>query len=147
MLTHVEFRSDRFPPYDGEEQQINPNLWGKRLAEFLCEKLPAEGFQTEEPGAEDWGWYIDVVNQGFRLWIGCGHYQEYPDGYLCFIEPHTAYVRKVFCKIDTRERIMALQRALDKILVESNGIREKRWWTHEEFNNPGRSNNGEHSVS
>ncbi len=38
MLTHMEFRSDRFPPYEGEEQQVNPGLWGKRLAEF-----PSEG--------------------------------------------------------------------------------------------------------
>ena len=33
MKTQVEFRSDKFPPYEGEEEQINPGLWGKRLAE------------------------------------------------------------------------------------------------------------------
>ncbi len=138
METHVAFRSDRFPAYEGEEKQVNPDLWGKRLVEFLREKLPAEGFETEEPFAEDWGWHVDVVNDGFNLWIGCGHCQEYPDGYLCFIEPHTPYVRKLFRKIDTRKRIASLQRALDRVLVEAEGIRAKRWWTHEEFNNPRR---------
>jgi hypothetical protein len=138
MLTHVEFRSDTFPAYEGEEDQINPGLWGKRLAEFLCEKLLAEGFETEEPIAEDWGWHIEVVNKGFPLSIGCGHYQEFPDGYLCFIEPHTPYVRKLFRKVNTRERITSLQRALDKVLVETDGIRAKRWWTYEGFNNPTR---------
>jgi hypothetical protein len=138
MLSHVEFRSDRFPPYEGEEQQVNPDLWGKRLAEFLREKLVAEGFKTEEPFSEDWGWHVDVENEGFSLWIGCGHYQEYPDGYLCFIEPHNPYVRKLFRKIDTQERVTSLQRALDKVLTEADGIRAKRWWTHEEFNNPRR---------
>jgi hypothetical protein len=44
LQTHVEFRSDRFPSCEGEEEEINPDLWGKRLAEFLCEKLPAQGF-------------------------------------------------------------------------------------------------------
>jgi hypothetical protein len=136
VLTHVEFRSDRFPAYEGEEDQINLDLWGKRLAEFLREKLPAEGFRTEEPIAEDWGWRIDVVNDRFKLWIGCGHYQEYPDGYLCFIEPHTPHVRKLFRVVDTQECVTSLQRALDTILSEANGISEKRWWTHEEFNNP-----------
>jgi len=138
MQTYVEFRSDRFSAYEGEEEQINPDLWGKRLAEFLCHKLLAEGFKTEEPLAEDWGWRVDVVNEGFNLWIGCGRYQEYPDGYLCFIEPHTPYVRKLLRKIDTRERVASLQRALDKILIESDGIQAKRWWTHEEFSNPTR---------
>ncbi len=55
MLTHVEFRSDRFPPYEGEEKEVNPSSWGKRLAEFLHENLAAEGFQTERPFSEDWG--------------------------------------------------------------------------------------------
>jgi hypothetical protein len=134
MQTYVEFRSDRFPAYDGEEDQINPDLWGRRLAEFLCEKLLAEGFRTEDLLAEDWGWRFNVVNEGFSLWIGCGRYQEYPDGYLCFIEPHEPYVRRFLQKIDTRERVGALKRALDKILAEADAIREKRWWTHEEFN-------------
>lgn len=71
------FVHDRFPPYDGEEEQINPGLWGKRLAEFLRDNLGKEGFGTEEPIAEDWGWMVPVANEQFRLWIGCGHYQEY----------------------------------------------------------------------
>ena len=33
MKTQVEFRSSKFTPYEGEQEQINPGLWGKRLAE------------------------------------------------------------------------------------------------------------------
>lgn len=139
MLTHVEFRSDRFPAVEGEEKLVNPGLWGKRLAEFLRKSLREQGFETKEPFAEDWGWVVPVVNELFPIWIGCGHYQEYPDGFLCFIEPHEPFVRKLFKKIDTRERIATLQRALDHALVESAGIRSKRWWTHAKFNNPCRS--------
>ena len=136
MQTHVEFRSDRFPAYDDEEEQINPGRWGKRLAEFLRDNLRAEGFEAEEPIAEDWGWMLPVANDPFSLWIGCGNYEEYPDGFLCFIEPHTPFVRKLLRKIDTQARVGSLQRAMDKILSEAAGIRDKRWWTHEEFNNP-----------
>lgn len=39
MLTQVEFRSDKFPAMEGEEKLINPDLWGRRLADFLCEGL------------------------------------------------------------------------------------------------------------
>ncbi len=138
MLTCVEFRSDRFPAYDGEERQINPGLWGKRLAEFLRDGLHAEGFNTGEPMAEDWGWRIDLENDGFDLWIGCGRYQEYPDGFLCSIEPHVSHVRKLLRTIDTRKRVDSLKRSLDKILVEADGVRATRWWTHEEFNAPPR---------
>ena len=138
VQTQVEFRSDRFPAYDGEEQQVNPGRWGKRLAEFLRDNLRTEGLEIDEPFAEDWGWVVPVVNKSFRLWIGCGNYQEYPDGFLCFIEPHTPVVRKVLQKVDTQERVAALQSAIDKILTEDAGIRAKRWWNYDEFNNPAR---------
>jgi hypothetical protein len=138
MLTHVEFRSDRFPALEREEKLVNPGLWGKRLADFLRDGLRGEGFETGEPVAEDWGWLVPVLSERFRLWIGCGHYQEYPDGFLCFIEPHKPFVRKFLMKVDTRERIAALQHAIDRVLTEDAGIRAKRWWTYEEFNNPSR---------
>jgi hypothetical protein len=135
----LSFVNDRFPAYEGEEKQINPGLWGKRLAEFLRDKLRTEGFETAEPFAEDWGWVVPVANEQFRLWIGCGCYQEYPDGFLCFIEPHTPFIRRFLRKIDTRSRVSSLQMAMDKVLGEAEGIRDKRWWTHEEFNDPARN--------
>ena len=56
MKTQVAFRSAKFPPYEDEEEQTNPGLWGKRLAEFLVQKLSEKGIRTEEIIAEDWGW-------------------------------------------------------------------------------------------
>ena len=134
LQTYVVFRSDRFPACEGEEKLVNPGLWGRRLADFLRDRLRAEGFEAKDPSAEDWGWRLPIGNEQFGLWIGCGNYQEYPDGFLCFIEPHKPVVRKFFRTLDTRPSVSGLQRALDKILVESAGIREKRWWTHGEFN-------------
>jgi hypothetical protein len=136
MKTCVEFRSDDFPPYEGEDKLVNPGLFGKRLAEFLVRGLKQRGFEPREPIAEDWGWVIPIKNDDkFRLWIGCGNYQEYPDGFLCFIEPHQPAVRRLFVlwKIDTSTKVGALQQAMDQILSAHPGIREKRWWTHEEF--------------
>lgn len=79
---------------------------------------------------------LPIKNDEFRLWIGCGNYEEYADGFLCFIEPHTPFVRRLLRRIDTRERVASLQRAMDTILSEAAGVQEKRWWTHDEFNNP-----------
>jgi len=110
METHVEFRSDKFPPFEGEEKLVNPDLWGKRLADFLREGLRKQGFETDEPIAEDWGWVVPVVNKSFRLWIGCGHYQEYEDGFLCFIEPHKPFVWRFFKRVNARERVTRSER-------------------------------------
>ena len=54
MKTQVKFRSSKFPPYEEEEEQINAGLWGKRLAEYLVQKLSEKAIKTEEIIAEDW---------------------------------------------------------------------------------------------
>lgn len=136
MKTVVEFRSDRFPAYDSEDEQINPGRFGKRLADFISEGLAKQGFEAEELIAEDWGWVIPIKNESFRLWIDCANYEEYPDGFLCFIKPNKPFVRRFLKKIPTRDRVESLQAALDKTLSEEAGIRAKKWWTDEEFNKP-----------
>ena len=139
LLTHVEFRSDRFPPLEGEEEEINPGLWGKLLANFLREGLLLWGYEVPQPIPEDWGWVLRILNQPFRMWIGCGHYQEFDDGFLCFIHPHKQRIWRGLRRIQTSESIEKLQKAMDEILIESAGIRAKRWWTHDEFNHPGKN--------
>jgi hypothetical protein len=136
VKTHVEFRSNDFPPYPEEDELVNPGLFGKRLAEFLVAGLRAEGFEVDEPAAEDWGWYFFVTNEDFPIIINCANYAEYPDGFLCFIEPDKPVIRRLFRKIDTTVKVGALQRAMDKILSNHPGVRAKQWWTHDEFNNP-----------
>ena len=132
MRTHVEFRSNKFPPYQGEEEQVNPDLWGKRLVEYLEDRLNAEEIQTGEMCPEDWGWCLPLVNDTFRMWIGCGRYQKYPDGYLCFIEPSKPFVRKWLKKIDTREIVGRIADILDKILTADADINNVHWLTKDE---------------
>jgi hypothetical protein len=139
MKTHVEFCSDAFPPYEGEEDEISPGRYGKRLAEFLCQSLKEKGFEPLKPIAEDWGWVVPLKNDGFRLWIGCGNYDEYPDnGFLCFIEPHKPRIRRwLLWTVDSSARIAALQEAIDQVFSANPAVQDKKWWTYDEFNFPG----------
>jgi hypothetical protein len=133
LRTHVEFRSAKFPAYPGEEEEINPNLWGKRLAEFLRDNLQLQGIQTEEIFAEDWGWIVPVTHPSVFVWIGCEHYQEYPDGYLVFIEPSKPVVTKsLFKKINMVPTITQIADAMDKILSSDPEIFGLSWWDEKE---------------
>ena len=132
MRTHVEFRSDAFPAQPGEEEQINPGRWGKSLAEYLCTQLTGRGFPGGEPYAEDWGWAVPLDNTEFSLWVGCGNYEEYPDGFLCFIEPGKPFVRRLFRRIDTTSRVEAVASALEAALRSHPAIRDMRWWSNAE---------------
>lgn len=105
---------------------INPDLWGKLLADFLREGLLSRGYEIPEAIPEDWGWLLRILNQPFSMWIGCGHYQEYPDGFLCFIEPRKPHVWKGLRRFRTTETIVALKLAMDEVLIESAGIRAKK---------------------
>lgn len=129
MRTHVEFRSDAFPAEVGEEALINPGRWGKVLADYLRAELSARGLVGPLPYAEDWGWAIPLDNPDFSLWVGCGNYEERPDGFLCFIEPSKPYVRRYLRRIDTRSKVEAVAAAIDGALRANLRIREILWWT------------------
>jgi hypothetical protein len=127
MKTHVEFRSSKFPPYEGEEEQINPGLWGKRLAEYLVQQLSERGIKTEAIIAEDWGWYIPIPNEGFRLAICCGHQYGDDDVFICFTDPGTPVVKKLFKKIDATAQLTRMTEALQQILSSDPEIKAVVW--------------------
>lgn len=127
MKTQVEFRSSKFPPYEGEEEQLNPGLWGKRLAEYLVGKLAELGIESEEMIAEDWGWYIPIQNEGVNLAVCCGHQDGDDDEFLCFTEPSSPIVKKFFRKVDVTAELRRLVEALEKILASDPDILEVVW--------------------
>jgi hypothetical protein len=124
----VEFCSSKFPAYPGEEDQINPGVWGKRLAEYLQFKLRERGVKAGDFYSEDWGWAIPIECEAFPLWIGCGHQYEPEDAFLAFIEPSKPVIRKGwFKKISTVSEVQAVAAALDTILRTDPDIREVHW--------------------
>jgi hypothetical protein len=127
MKTLVEFRSNKFPAYDGEQEQINPGLWGERLAEYPVATLAAQGIEAGEPVAEDWGWYVPVKVDGAAVALCCGHQDGDPDEFLCFTDPSVPVTRKLFKKIDRTAQLRKLLEALDAILSADPDIRAISW--------------------
>lgn len=127
MKTQVAFRSTKFPPYEGEEEEINPGIWGKKLAEYLAQHLTENGFKTEEVFAEDWGWFIPIQNDGFRLAVCCGHQDGDADEFVCFTDPSKPIIKKLFKKIDATERLTELTGAMQKIIAADPDITDVVW--------------------
>ena len=134
MRTHVEFISDAFPPYPGEDEETNPGIWGKRLAEFLVAELPKHGITPKEFYTEDWGWEIPIENKAFAMYLGCSNQLESGGNhFLCMISPFKPVIRKFFFKtINTTADVGRLADALDKILAGNSEVREIRWWDENE---------------
>ena len=130
MRTNVEFTSDSFPPYPGEDEEINPGIWGKRLAEFIVSKLPEHGIITDEFYTEDWGWEIPVKNAAFPIFIGCSNAAERGGNkFTCFIDPCRLTIRRglLFRKISTVVDVARVADALDGILRSHPDINELSW--------------------
>jgi len=136
MRTQVEFVSADFPPYPGEEHDLNPGRYGIRLAELLAQELPAHGFPVESVTVEQWGVRIGLQNPGYPLWVGCGNYETYENGFLCFIEPAKPYVRKWFRKLPNAPTVERLATAIESILQDSGKVSQLRWWLENELRSP-----------
>jgi hypothetical protein len=128
MRTHVEFRSDAFPAEPGEAEKVNPGRWGVALARYLRQELSVQGFSVKETYLEDWGYGIGIDNPAFELWIGCGNYEEYSDGFLCFIQPSKPRVWRRFRRVDTTVRVDEVADALETVLRRHPGVRDLHWW-------------------
>lgn len=127
MKTMIEFTSDSFPAEPGEEEEVNPGRYGRGLARFVAAGLREKGFEAGEPFAEDWGWQVDIANDGFPLWIGCGNIEDSPNAFLVFIEPSKPVIRKLFRKIETRPAVERLAAALHDLLAASGKVSGLAW--------------------
>jgi len=128
MKTQVEFRSSQFPPYEGEEEEINPGLWGKRLTEYLSLKLADHGIETDEMAIEDWGCYLPIQNDGFRLALCCGHQSGDDNEFLVFTEPSKPKIKKLFRTIDATPQLTNLLGILRQILEADTDIHSVQWY-------------------
>ena len=127
MRTQVEFRSDKFPPYDGEEEQINPGLWGRRLTEYLSGKLEAKGIKTGSMAVEDWGCYLPIHLGDGRLALCCGHQDGDNDEFLVFTDPGSPITTRWFKKIDRTSEFTKLLDTLTDILESDPEIKDIVW--------------------
>ncbi|MDO4776785.1 MAG: hypothetical protein Q4A06_04915 [Cardiobacteriaceae bacterium] len=127
MRIAVRFASDAFPPEAGETGLINPGIFGKRLATWLVEQLPAHGFAVTDWYPENWGWEIVLENREFPLKIGCRG--EDGAGFLCYLSPDKPVIRRGLWrrKTDTRATIARLAAALDTILRSDARIENIVW--------------------
>jgi hypothetical protein len=73
MRDHVRFHSTAFTPADVEPGRINTERYGYALATWVATRLKERGFAADSPVPEDWGWLLDVTQQGRIVRIGCGN--------------------------------------------------------------------------
>jgi hypothetical protein len=101
------FKSSLFEIEPGEDEAINPGIYGKQLANWLAEKLHAKGYEIEIV-EEDWGRCLICLRKPVRLWIGCANVAtNFPNPpvvvpakeaivWHCFVECEIPFLKRLF---------------------------------------------------
>ncbi len=73
MRARVSFTSSHFAIEPGEDEDINPGIYGKALAQYVAAQLPECGMPVEGVIEEDFARLVVVHRKPFRLWVGCAN--------------------------------------------------------------------------
>jgi hypothetical protein len=130
-MTEFYFRSDLFQVEPGEDNETNPQRYGKQLSQWLKMKLEKRGYPIEEVIPEDWGWCVMCQRQPYSLWVGCGNMDESESvsvgkgneiTWQCFVVAEVPFLRKFFGRPNTAEGINKLTMELEKVLASEPRI-------------------------
>lgn len=132
MQTGLDFCSAGFGPCERDLQEMNPDIFGYKLAEYLALCLPQCGFPVKSTVPEDWGWLVTIDNPGFQLGVGCANYDsptydsdvvdlnalrgDESYGFRCVVVPGKPYVRRWLRRINVQPTIERLVCAVELIL-------------------------------
>ena len=123
------FKSSKFEVETGEDDDINPGIYGRQLAVWLKARLEDRGYAVEDIINEDWGRCLMCSREPFMLWVGCGSVTEFDTTrsdekltvggdivWHCFAIAEVIFWKRLFRKINTAPAVAKLHSDLGEIL-------------------------------
>lgn len=137
MRTQITFESDAFPMIpdldpddedpDYEADEVNPGIFGQKLAKFVSESLRAAGIETAGPYAEDYGWIVELPGWGFPAFLACASDPENPRRFSIIFEPRTPKLWRLFRIKDVTPCNTRVTETLEQVLRDSGHIENLSW--------------------
>jgi hypothetical protein len=120
------FKSSKFEIEAGEDEDINPGIYGRQLAAWLKMRLEEVGYPVEIIN-EDWGRCLICAWEPFRLWVGCANMMDAETErggppnkedvvWHCFATAEIPFWKRLFGKPDTAPAVAKLSASLREIL-------------------------------
>ncbi|QNP40186.1 hypothetical protein [Lysobacter solisilvae (ex Woo and Kim 2020)] len=123
------FTSTLFEIEPGEDEEINPRMYGRQLAAWLKTQLEQRGYDIEPVIAEDWGRCLMCSREPFTLWVGCGSVVDYGTAshddpppakenviWHCFPMAEVPFWKRILKRPDTSTQVSRLDADLRAIL-------------------------------
>lgn len=122
----LEFESSAFAVIPGEDQETNPGIYGKALAQWLAEQLRAAGFSVGDIVAEDFGWCVPVASAPHALYVACASTGERPDQWRVFAFAEGGVMARLLGKDRRAESLATLFAVLRRALEFAPTVRNLR---------------------
>jgi len=138
VRTLVTFESTAFNMTEPTDYFINPCCFGDDVAEWLIRELRKQGIGTdEEPGQEDFGWYLNFEASGVCHTFVVGHRPtgETEEGtWIGWLERKRGLIASILVGRGSGIQASAAQ-AIHQVLTGSPIIRDVRWHFQSDFDN------------
>ena len=115
----LEFESSAFAITPGEDEQTNPGIFGKALAQWLAEQLRARGFTPGQVIPEDFGWCVAVQSKPHRLYVVCASASEQENHWRVFAFAEGGLIARMLGKDRSVKSVATLFAAIKQILQSS----------------------------
>jgi hypothetical protein len=119
----LQFESAAFTVEPGEDEQTNPGIYGKALAEWIGDRLRAQGLQVQEVFAEDFGWCVPVRVEPYRLIVACANQSDKRESWQVFVSVTSGLLRRLLGKDRRGEALAHVFGAMKHALESSQIIR------------------------
>lgn len=125
-MWEIHFNSGLFQPFLPEECQNNPGIYGFELATWLARTLVQQGIITSYPLGEDWGWFIEYIDDHAEIMICCSSIVDVdisgtisgPIEWVISLEPH----KLLFKRPNTEKLHHAQERLVHQITKALHSI-------------------------
>jgi hypothetical protein len=122
------FESSSFPIVPGEDEETNPGIYGKALAEWLTGQVRSAGYSPGAIIAEDFGWCIPIASEGCSVYVVCASTDETASEWRVFAFGERGLIARLSSR-DTRAALLtglftALRRSLESAPIIRN-LREE----------------------
>ncbi len=114
----LEFESPAFAVIPGEDEETNPGIYGKALAQWLREHLRAAGVPVGDIIAEDFGWCVPVESKPHSLYVACASAGDEPGQWRVFAFAEGGVVARILGKDKSAESVASLFAAV-RLCLES----------------------------
>jgi hypothetical protein len=112
------FKSTSLEIEPGEDEDINPGIYGRQLAAWLKARLEDHGYPVEVI-EEDWGRCLMCARKPFMLWVGCGAMTGATKEdvvWHCFVVAEPGLLSRFFMKTEAAGAVAKLDYTLGEIL-------------------------------